>query len=151
MNFTKQYILENCGCYDVDETRARLEGIQGDMIPLKQIAESVPFEDLIWWFVHKCSLSDKDLRLFAAHCAELVLPIYEEQYPTDDRARKAIQAAKDFANGLIMAEELEAAWDAAIDAAIDATRAADRAAVRNSYEQKVKEYILNFANPEKKD
>jgi len=43
----------------------------------------------------------KTLRLFAADCAEHVLGIYEKQYPKDERPRKAIQAARDFANGLI--------------------------------------------------
>ena len=45
--------------------------------------------------------NDKTLRLYAADCAERVLGLYEKQYPKDDRPRKAIQAARDFANGLI--------------------------------------------------
>jgi hypothetical protein len=32
--------------------------------------------------------------LFAADCAEQVLPIFESAYPTDDRPRKAIEAAR---------------------------------------------------------
>ena len=31
---------------------------------------------------------------FAADCAERVLPIFEGAYPTDDRPRKAIEAAR---------------------------------------------------------
>jgi len=45
--------------------------------------------------------NEKTLRLFAADCAEHVLGIYERVYPKDDRPRKAIQTARDFANGLI--------------------------------------------------
>ena len=45
--------------------------------------------------------NEKNLRLFAADCAEHVLGIYEKQYPNDEHPRKAIQAARDFANGLI--------------------------------------------------
>lgn len=68
--------------------------------------------------------NDKTARLFAADCAEHVLPIFEKKYPTDNRPRKAIQAARDYANGLIDAKELEAAWEAALVAAWEARAAA---------------------------
>ena len=61
--------------------------------------------------------NDKTLRLYAADCAERVVSLYEKDYPTDTRPRKAIQAARDFANGKITAEELNAAANAAYDAA----------------------------------
>lgn len=56
--------------------------------------------------------NDKTLRLFAADCAERVLPVFEKEYPADDRPRRAIQAARDFANGLIgvAAREAEKKW-----------------------------------------
>ena len=65
---------------------------------------------------------DRELRLFAADCAERVLYLFEKERPNDDRPRKAIQAARDFANGTIDA----AAWDAAWDAAWFAAGAAER-------------------------
>lgn len=40
-------------------------------------------------------------RLFAADCAEHVLYLFEGKYPDDKRPRQAIQAARDYANGLI--------------------------------------------------
>ena len=40
-------------------------------------------------------LTPEQNRLWAIACAELVLPIFEEKYPNDDRPRKAIEAAKD--------------------------------------------------------
>lgn len=51
----------------------------------------------------------KQLRLFAADCAEHVLHIFEEKFPNDLRPRKAIVAARDYANGKISAEELKTA------------------------------------------
>ena len=51
-------------------------------------------------------------RLFAVDCAEHVLPIFEKQYPNDDRPRKAIHAARDFVDGKISKESLDAARDA---------------------------------------
>src|SRR5208282_4003 len=69
--------------------------------------------------------NEKTLRLFAADCAEHVLGIYEKQYPKDERPRKAIQAARDFANGLIDANAANAAAYTAYaaDAAIAANAA----------------------------
>ena len=69
--------------------------------------------------------NEKTARLFAADCAEHVLHIYEKQYPDDDRPRKAIQAARDYANGLIDDEELKAARAAAWEAARAAAREAE--------------------------
>ena len=66
--------------------------------------------------------NDRTARLFAADCAEAVLPIFEKERPNDDRPRKAIQAARDFAEGRTGA----AAWAAARDAARDAAGAAAR-------------------------
>ena len=63
---------------------------------------------------------ETELRLFAADCAEHVLPIYEAAYPDDDRPRRAIEAARAFARGEID----EVAWDAARAVAVDAALAA---------------------------
>jgi hypothetical protein len=58
------------------------------------------------WALCAVEGKDKEIRLFAADCAESVLHIYEKQYPNDDRPRKAIQAARDYANGVIGTHEL---------------------------------------------
>ena len=84
-------------------------------------------------FIRKIeSYNDKTLRLFACWCVEEVLPIYEKEYPNDNRPRSAIEVAKRYANGKATKDELyaardaarDAAWDAARDAAWDAARAA---------------------------
>jgi L-alanine-DL-glutamate epimerase-like enolase superfamily enzyme len=69
---------------------------------------------------------DKLARLFAADCAEHVLPIYEKQYPDDKRPRQAIEAARRYARGEIDAAAWDAAGAAARDAAWDAAGAAAR-------------------------
>jgi hypothetical protein len=85
----------------------------------------------------------RNLRLFAADCAEHVLPIFEKHHPKDNRPRRAIEVARLFANGkatdkkrdaawaAARAADRDAAWDAARDAAWDAARAAARAADRD--------------------
>jgi hypothetical protein len=61
------------------------------------------------------SWNDESARVFAAACADHVLPIYERQRPEDDRPRRAIEAARLFALGFVTADELAAAWRAARD------------------------------------
>ena len=59
--------------------------------------------------------ASRELRLFAADCAEHVLPIFEKEYPGDDRPRKAIEVARRFAEGEASPEELRDARDSAAD------------------------------------
>ena len=81
---------------------------------------------------------DRLARLFAADCAEWVLPLFEQARPGDTRPREAITAARAFARGEIgaavwaaaRAAARDAVWDAAKAAAWDAAGAAAEAAAR---------------------
>ena len=88
--------------------------------------------------------NDKTLRLFAADCAEHVLGIYERVCPKDDRPRKAIQAARDFANGLIDRNAAHAAH-AAANAAAEAAYSAAEAAYAASYAAYAADYSADAA------
>lgn len=57
--------------------------------------------------------NEQSARLFACDCAEHVLHIFEKKYPDDNRPRKAIETAREFAMGEATQEELAAAGDAA--------------------------------------
>jgi len=83
---------------------------------------------------------DRTKRLFAADCAFHVLHFYEERHPKDDRPRKAIEAVRQFANGLISRQQLSAARAAARVAAWDAEGAA-RAAEREWQTRRLFEYL----------
>ena len=70
----------------------------------------------------------RSLVLWAADCAEHVLPYFEEKYPEDNRPRKALEAGRAWAYGeLAMSKARDAAF-AAHAAARDADHAAARAA-----------------------
>jgi hypothetical protein len=101
-----------------DKLLNHLNKTQADYEPLelRTILESNGLNDTIWAF-RAVDGKDKEIRLFAADCAEMVLPIYEKDYPDDKRPRLAIQAARDYANGLITMQELAAARAAARAAA----------------------------------
>ena len=82
---------------------------------------------------HAKRLDEQDHRslvLWAADCAEHVLPYFEENHPEDDRPRKALEAGRAWARGeLSMSKARDAAF-AAHAAARDADHAAARAAAR---------------------
>src|ERR1035437_6809922 len=109
-------------------------------INLVTILESNGIKDTIWALRATKQDSKYISRMFAAHCAESVLHYYEDKYPNDNRVRKCIQAARDYAEGKISLKELRVARRAAADAAAaadayvaavaaDAADAADAAAV----------------------
>lgn len=109
----------------LNKTKADSEPLE-----LTYILETLGITDAIW-ALRSLKGKDKEIRLFAADCAESVLHIFEKEHPNDDRPRKAIRAARDYANGFISSQELKAAWDAAWaarDAAWDAAWAAKAAA-----------------------
>ena len=67
--------------------------------------------------------NERTARLFAADCAERLLPIFEERFPADDRPAKAIEAVRLFANGEITKKQMDGAR-AALGIAWGAARAA---------------------------
>ena len=72
----------------------------------------------------------RTLVLWATECAEHVLPYFEENYPNDNRPRKALEAGRAWVRGEVAVSEVRAAALAAHAAARDADVAAARAAAR---------------------
>ena len=79
---------------------------------------------------HLDKLDQRLLALWAADCAEHVLPLFEENHPQDDRPRKAIEAGRAWARGEIACGAARAATVAAHAAARDADEGAARAVAR---------------------
>lgn len=111
-------------------------------LDIKTILEFNGIKDAVW-ALKAVEGHDKQIRLFAADCAELVLPIFEEKHPNDDRPRKVIQAARDYANGLISYDELAAARAAALAAAWDAASDAAWAASDAAWD-KIRDTLLKY-------
>ena len=70
------------------------------------------------------------LALWAADCAEHVLPHFEDERPGDNRPRRAVEAGRSWARGGIKMSEARAAAFAAHAAAREASRAEAQAAAR---------------------
>src|SRR3990167_1704126 len=99
-------------------------------INLLQIMLSNDVNDMYWCLRATRENCDRVARLMAADFAESVLHYFAESYPNDGWPAKAIQAARDFANGKIDNAARDAAGAAARAAAGDAARDAARAAAR---------------------
>lgn len=94
-----------------------------DPLPLTVILDSNGLDDTLW-VLDKTTGLRRICVLFAADCAEQVLPLFERDRPDDSRPRRAIEVARD-------PHASAAAWfarDAAIDAASAAAWAASDAA-----------------------
>ena len=126
-----------CGLKEYDTTGFRkllnfLGKTTSDDEPLKfsTILESNDIRDALWCLRSICPEYNREVRLFAADCAESVLHLFEKKYPNDNRPRLAIKAARKFANGEINESELKTAAAAARAAARTAYAAAAYAAER---------------------
>ncbi len=80
----------------------------------------------------KLKQEQRTLALWAANCAEHVLPYFEKEYPGDNRPRKAIEAARSWVRGETTIGEARTAAIAAHAAARNARHPAARAAARAS-------------------
>lgn len=93
--------------------RCALKGVKdSDSINLLTILETNGLDDALWALRATAENCDKVARLMAADFAEEVLPIWQKKYPNDKRPELAIKAARNFANGRISSQELDAAWAA---------------------------------------
>ena len=90
-------------------------------IPFVQILDSNGLYDALWAMraVADGQEAERDriCRLVAADFAEHVLPFFEKVFADDDRPRKAIQVARDFADGKVDISAAQAAAVAAYAAA----------------------------------
>ena len=103
--FTKEYIIDNKGCYSLAEVEA-IKCINDKRITLKNLFDNLPVKDFTWFLVRKCDLTLKQKRQFALHCAKQVLPIFEKKYPEDKKVRECIEATQLYVDGKITREEL---------------------------------------------
>jgi hypothetical protein len=105
--------------------------VYGPMIEKCEFDASVKADDIKFVSAGKRVLARADVRvpliLFAADCAERVLPIFEKRYPNDKRVRECIEGVRAFARGEITRDELIKLRSAAY-AAYAAAYAADYAA-----------------------
>lgn len=162
--------------FSIREALVNSPGFTGDLpLPLALILEINGLSDALWTLratpPGQLVARDRIARLFAADCAEHVLPIYLARHPQEWRPRVAIDAARRFAEGGLTAEEMKRAglkvkqapktraslaarattkriaYEAAIIAAqAAASAAADREAEREWQARRLMEYLTQGGN-----
>jgi hypothetical protein len=104
-------------------------------ISLERILETNGINDALWTLravtPEQASERNRIARLSACDCAEAVLPLFERDFPADNRPREAIRLSRLFAHGEATEDQLAAASDAAW-AAWAAAWAAARAAASDA-------------------
>jgi hypothetical protein len=99
-----------------------IEAMQSVLYPLLILEEPDRWQALElanaekWAKRHCDRLSAKEGRLFAADCAEHALFRFEEEYPSDDRPRHAIEIARSYAKKTATKSQLTAAHRACLRA-----------------------------------
>lgn len=93
-----------------------------------------------WLIAHLLSPNNK--ARYAIYSAELVLHIFEKEYPEDNRPRKAIEATKTWLKN--PTEKNKMAAHHAADAATDAAYAADAAYYATRADSGIKGKIINY-------
>jgi hypothetical protein len=134
--FNKQDIINNKGCYSLEQVE-RLSFINKEKINILDIINSeISLKDRFWFVRNKTNLTLSSKKQLALILAEVVLGIYNEKYPNDNRVSNCIQGIKNFNNNLISKEELyiikNNCWSARNDAAANAVIAAADAVIADA-------------------
>ena len=125
--FSKQYILNNKGCYNKEQVE-QIPFDEKEGITLKQLFEYLPIKDFNWFLCSGCRLTKLQIQLFALENATFVLPFYEKRYPNDKRVRDCVEYIKFFLEGNGDTDTLSIKRNAADAAAYAASAAAADAA-----------------------
>ena len=91
---TVNYVMSLNPCYRREHV-TNLFGGKKWMSPTTVLKlDTVSHTDKMWLLCRSSFMSDKNWRLFACECAERVLPIFEKEYPDDNRPRKSIETSR---------------------------------------------------------
>ena len=145
--FKKEEILSNKGCYSREQV-LNLSFINNREITLINIMESeISIQDKRWFLYNKGELSTNQKKVLALKLAWAVLPIYEDQYPGDNRVRDCLQDIEKFNLDNIFFNELAVKRNAAEAAYAEAAaNAAAEVVVFKSitYSNKLQQIIIDF-------
>lgn len=104
--FTSKEILSRRGCYEREKVE-KLSFINQPEIKIQDILNSeIPLKDKRWFAFNSCDLTIEEKQQLALDLARVVLPIFEEKYPEDQRVRKCLEATEKFLKGEITKAEL---------------------------------------------
>jgi hypothetical protein len=126
--FSKEYMIENRGCYKEKRVIDLFFKDSDNDVTIDDILNSeIPLKDKFWFVFLKTNMSNDDKTNLAIETAKIVLPIFENEFPSDNRPRMAIEASEKYLKGEITRDDLFDAHAAAEAAAASYSYAADAA------------------------
>jgi hypothetical protein len=110
--FSKQYVLDNKGCYDTEQVES-LPFDKSNTITLEKLFEVLPIKDFCWWLVKKCDLTDEQKKAFVINNLLLVKTDYEQIDSKRQPILDYINLVYGYLNGDITKEKYYASYSAA--------------------------------------
>ena len=146
--FTKQYLIDNRGCYELSKVEA-LICINNESITLEALFDELTIRDFCWWLLKKCDLTKSQKDSFSVHCAEQVLPFYGAKLPNYSMVIGCLEATHRFQSAETTIEDTQAKIKAGAFNYDTATYVAAANVVytaENSvaYRQSIWEFVLNI-------
>ena len=104
--FGKAYFLTHKGCYSSEQVES-IYPPQKETVTLAELLESdMPLADKFWFVIKMCELTNRQKQELVAGVADIVLELYENEYPTIQAPRESIEAMKQYLSGAIALSEL---------------------------------------------
>lgn len=119
-NFTKEEVIEVSGCYSREQTLSLIEGLMEPININMLLSLDISYQDKCWFAFRSCELTLEEKKLLSLQLAWVVLPIYEGEYPEDNRVRECLVAIDGYIKGIVSKEEFLEKRKGAITAAADA-------------------------------
>jgi hypothetical protein len=118
--YTPEYMDNHRGCYSSDKMKGLVNG--KDLTIQDFLNWDIPIKDKFYFVRNYTELTLIQKQQLSLNCAKVVLPIYENKYPNDNRVRNCIEATEKYLKGEITKEELRT-YAAAVYAAADTAAA----------------------------
>jgi hypothetical protein len=90
---TAKWLKKKRACTSDEENR-QAEEIGDVRLVVEELMKQDRFNDANWLITRKLNVDEN--RMYAINAAKLALPIFEKEFPDDNRPRKAIEAAEKY-------------------------------------------------------
>lgn len=105
--FDKDYFLMHKGCYSSQQVESTYP-VSKTTVSTNEILDSdMPLADKFWIVIKVCELTNKQKQELVTGVADIVIELFENDYPKVKLPRESIQAVKEFLKGEITIDELK--------------------------------------------
>jgi hypothetical protein len=106
LTFTPEEIMRHSACYTRDQVLALSFISQPEILLIDILDSEVSIKHKSWFLFNKCEMTLEHKRQLCLKMLRIVLPIYEDRFPGDNRVRVCLDAVEKFIKGEISKELL---------------------------------------------